>query len=384
MSGKKRNIIDSTGVEFYSSGKNFIARTFGVLITCSVLFTTSMFAQPVTPFPASKLVKTGDNVKYGSYIVYKIGEGIYKINDPGVLTGKFGAFGVDMYLICGKDKALLIDLGNNYMDGYEKDLLEKRKNAKDEFLSVVDGLVGKLPLEIAISHMHPDHDGMTGALLERKVTFWAGDGENLTMLTTQFNLDPSIYKTFKHGEKKFDLGDGRIVETLLLRGHSNGGTVYILKKDGMIFTLDAYGNGVGQTFSAAANFNIFLEDSQKLTDYINTNFTPYERYALKVFVGHTWLNPSSPYYSPNREKVDVGYLDWRYVQNLLSCAKGIKEGKWLVEGSGLLYVGKMPLVDFWPSVVGRAIMVYGTGTIVLPIELAYELAGLKMPEAAIK
>ena len=71
----------------------------------------------------------------------KIGEGIYQINDPGVTTGKGGAWGVDMYLVCGDSKALMIDLGNNYIDGYEKDLIPPRKDAKEEFLSVVYGLV---------------------------------------------------------------------------------------------------------------------------------------------------------------------------------------------------------------------------------------------------
>ncbi len=99
------------------------------------------------------------------------------------------------------------------------------------FSRVIDGLAGKLPLEIAVTHMHPDHDGMTGAFLNRKVTFWAGEGEDLNALKTQHNLDPSLYKVFKHGKKSFDLGDGRIVETFLVRGHSNGGTVYLIRKD---------------------------------------------------------------------------------------------------------------------------------------------------------
>ena len=96
--------------------------------------------------------------------------------------------------------------------------------------------------------MHPDHDGMTDAFNDRKVTFWAGEGEDLNALKTQHTLDPAIYQVFTHGKKSFDLGDGRIVETFLVRGHSNGGTVFIIKKDMLVFSGDALGSGFGQAF----------------------------------------------------------------------------------------------------------------------------------------
>ena len=136
----------------------------------------------MTPFNASTLIKTGDEVRYGSYLIRKIGDKVFQINDPGDKSTKGGGWGVDMYLVCGTKKALMIDLGNNYITGYEKDLLKPRRNAAEELLSVIDGLAGKLPLEIAVTHMHPDHDGMTGAFLDRKVTFWAGEGEDLNAL----------------------------------------------------------------------------------------------------------------------------------------------------------------------------------------------------------
>lgn len=137
-------------------------------------FKTSAIAQPVTPFNAATLIKPGDEVRYGSYLIRKIGDRVFQINDPGDKTTKGGGWGVDMYLVCGTQKALMIDLGNNYITGYEKDLLKPRKNATEELLSVIDGLAGKLPLEIAVTHMHPDHDGMTDAFIDRKVTFWQG------------------------------------------------------------------------------------------------------------------------------------------------------------------------------------------------------------------
>ena len=81
------------------------------------ILATSSIEQPMTPFNGSMLVKTGDEVRYGSYLIRKIGDGIFQINDPGDKSTKGGGWGVDMYLVCGTKKALLIDLGNNYITG---------------------------------------------------------------------------------------------------------------------------------------------------------------------------------------------------------------------------------------------------------------------------
>jgi S-formylglutathione hydrolase FrmB/glyoxylase-like metal-dependent hydrolase (beta-lactamase superfamily II) len=344
------------------------------------MFTTSEIAKPVTPFNATVLIKTGDEVRYGSYLIRKIADRVFQINDPGDKSTKGGGWGVDMYLVCGTKKALLIDLGNNYITGYEKDLLKPRPNAAEEFLSVIDGLAGKLPLEIAVTHMHPDHDGMTGAFLDRKVTFWAGVGEDLNALKTQHNLDPAIYQVFTHGIKSFDLGDGQIVETFLVRGHSNGGTVFIIKKDLLVFSSDALGSGFGQAFPTVERLKQMAEDSQKLVEHIKVNFTPYERYGLRVFTGHWWQNTYGGFLHPNKSPIDIGYLDWRFVQDVASCANGILQGRWLVDGSGIRYIGNMAYTDAWPSAEGRAIMVCGTGTIIIPLKQAYEAAGLRKPE----
>jgi len=346
----------------------------------NTLFTTSSISHQVAPFNASALISQGDEVRYGSYLIRKIGDRVFQINDPGDRSTKGGGWGVDMYLICGTRKALLIDLGNNYITGYGKDLIKPRRNAAEELLAVIDGLAGNLPLEIAVTHIHPDHDGMTGAFLNRKVTFWAGEGEDLKALKTQHNLDTAIYKIFTHGRKSFDLGGGRIVETIPVRGHSNGGTVYLIKKDMLVFSGDALGSGFGQAFPTIEKLKQVTEDSQKLVEYLKADFTSYERYGLRVYTGHWWQNAYGGFLHPNKSPIDIGYLDWRFIQDVASCSNGILQGKWLVDGSGLRYIGNMAYTDAWPSAEGRAIMVYGTGTIIIPLRQAYEAAGLKMPE----
>jgi len=340
---------------------------------------TSAVAQTVAPFKASALVKLGDNVKYGSYVVYKIGDGIFKINDPGVTTGKSGAWGVDSYLIVGKTKAFMVDLGNNYTDGYAPDLIAPRKNASEEFRAIVFGLIGKLPLIAAPTHAHPDHEGMTGALMnDKRVSLMMPNGEDLNALNVQFKITPSPYKTFPPGTE-FDLGGGRVLKALQVRGHSGGSTVYLLTPDMYLFTGDSLGSGFGQAFPRVETLKMFAEDSQKLVDYINANFTPFQRYSIKVFTGHSWQNKYEGWWSPKHALLDIGYLDWRFVQDVASCSNGILQGKWLVPGSGLQYVGKMEYTDAWPSASGRAIMVYGTGTVITTLEAAYQAAGIPMP-----
>ena len=362
--------------------RNVIRRITMAFILC-VFMAGYAFAQSVPAFNAAALVKVGDSVKYGSYVVYKVGDGIYKINDPGVTTGKGGAWGVDMYMIKGTTKAFIVDLGNNYIDGYVPDLIAPRKNAGEEFRAVVYALAGKLPIEAAVTHMHPDHDGMTGALINqpRKVKLWMPQNEDKKALNTQHKLDPAVYTPFAPGTE-FDLGGGRVMKALQVRGHSMGCSVYLLQKDSYLFTGDCIGSGFGQAFPRVETLKMSAEDSQKLVAYINANMQPYDRYALKVFTGHSWQNTYEGWWSPKHAKVDVGYLDWRFVQDVASAANGILKGLWLVPGSGLQYVGKMEYTDAWPGAANRAIMVYGTGTVITTLEAAYQAAGLEMPKDA--
>ena len=168
----KRNFIKEYGKDI-SLKKNFIMSLLSHVIMLVIILISSFACTQqaiTTGFDPSKLKQLRDSVHYGSYFIYKIGEDIYKISDPGdpeAILG--GLIGTDIYLICGESKALMIDLGNNYIDGFEKDLIKPRENAKEEFLDVVNKLIDKRSLEVAVSHMHPDHSGMTIAFLDTEV-----------------------------------------------------------------------------------------------------------------------------------------------------------------------------------------------------------------------
>lgn len=337
----------------------------------------SAFGDAVPAFDASGLVELGDATRYGSYEVIKIGDRIYELKDSGDPRAvKGGLIGTDMYLVCGTTKALLVDLGNNYIDGYEGDKILPRKNAAEELRAVVDGLRGGLPLEAAITHAHPDHDGMTRAFLDGKTVIWMPKGEDLEAPRKQHNIDPAVYTTFDHQTKTFDLGGGRVLKPLLVRGHSNGCTVYLLRGETMLFTGDALGIGAGRSLRSAAALEVWAEDTQKLVDYLKANLAPYERYALKVYTGHSVENPIPGFLSPNHGRVDIAYLDWRFVQDQASCANAILKGMWLVPDSGLRY---MEVVNS-QSLRKVSLFTYGIGAVEMPVQEAYAAAGLKMPE----
>ncbi len=332
----------------------------------------------IPAFKAAGLQKPGDSVAYGSYTVIVLGEGIYQLKDSGDPKARAGGLiGVDMYLIRGKSKALLIDLGNNYIDGYPGDLIPPRKNAAEELLAVVNGLRGKVPLEVAVTHAHPDHDGMTRAFAGSKTVLWMPRGEDFTAPGKQHgNIEPSAYTVFDHASKTFDLGGGRVVKPLLVRGHSNGCTAYLLARERMIFTGDAIGIGAGRSLRSAESLKLFAEDTRKLVEYLKASLSPSDRYALKVYTGHSVENPIAGFYSPNHPLLDLDYLDWRFIQDQALCSNAILKGMWLVPDSGLRQM------EVTNKQNGRRVnvMLYGIGAVEIPLPAAYEAAGLAMAQ----
>lgn len=350
-----------------------------VLHTALLLALTaaSTVAQTVPTFDPSGLTRPGDSMRYGSYEVIRIGDGIFQLKDSGdPRAQKAGLIGVDMYVINGTTGALLIDLGNNYIDGYEGDAILPRKNAAEELRAIVNGLIGKLPLEIALTHTGPDHDGMTGAFLDGKTVIWMPKGEDLSIPQRQHGIDPAAYTVFDHDTKVFDLGGGRVVKPFLVRGHSPGGALYLLPSEMMLFSGDTLGIGAGRSLRTVEQLEVFAQDTQRLVDYLKASFTPYQRYALKVYTGHSVENPIPGFISPHHGRVDIAYMDWRFVQDQASCSNGILKGQWLVPDSGLRHL------EVINSQSGRqvSLFTYGIGGVEIPAETAYAAAGIEMPD----
>ena len=380
---KEKDFIKEPGRSITGRKYNFGPAMYKAMLMFSILITCFACTQKATTsgFDHSSLTHPGDSMHYGSYIVYKIGDGVYKICDPGTPGLKGGGLvGVDNYIICGKEKALMIDLGNNYIDGYAGDLITPRENAKEEFMDVVNGLIGNLPLEVGVTHMHPDHCGMTKAFLGSSVPLFIGDGEDMERLRTMHAIDPSVYQIFRHGEKTFDLGGGRIVETFLVRGHSNGGSVFLLKPDMMLFTGDAISPGPRRKreLRSAESFGYFREDINQLVGYMKDNFAPYDRYRLQVYTGHSAEMIFHVTKTDTKDTMleDAGYGEWRFVQDMANCVNGIADGTWLDETSGFHYFEVPPGRDNQKQLQ----IVYYLGAVIIPEEVAYGASGMKVPD----
>ena len=379
----KKNFLKGYGKDISIKKNPTIPSLDLVIILVSILISSFACTQQAitTGFDPSKLKQLGDSVHYGSYFIYKIGADIYKINDPGdpeAILG--GLIGTDIYLICGESKALMIDLGNNYIDGYEKDLIKPRKNAKEEFLDVVNKLIGKRQLEVAVSHMHPDHSGMTKAFPGTGVPLWIGEGEDMERLRTMHGIDPSIYSIFRQGEKRFDLGGGRIVESFLLRGHSNGGTVFLLKPDMMLYTGDAISPGPRRKreLRSAEAFNNFTVDINNLVNNLKDNLAPYDRYGLQVYTGHSG---EMMFHATKTDIVDslpedAGYGEWRFVQDMANVANAIKDGTWLDATRGFYHFEVPSGMNNQKQIQ----IVFYNGALILPEDVAYGASGMKVPE----
>jgi len=379
----KKNFLKGYGKDISIKKNPTIPSLDLVIILVSILISSFACTQQAitTGFDPSKLKQLGDSVHYGSYITYKIGDAIYKINDPGdpeAILG--GLIGTDIYLICGESKALMIDLGNNYIDGYEKDLIKPRKNAKEEFLDVVNKLIGNRQLEVAVSHMHPDHSGMTKAFPGTGVPLWIGEGEDMERLRTMHGIDPSIYSIFRQGEKRFDLGGGRIVESFLLRGHSNGGTVFLLKPDMMLYTGDAISPGPRRKreLRSAEAFNNFTVDINNLVNNLKDNLAPYDRYGLQVYTGHSG---EMMFHATKTDIVDslpedAGYGEWRFVQDMANVANAIKDGTWLDATRGFYHFEVPSGMNNQKQIQ----IVFYNGALILPEDVAYGASGMKVPE----
>jgi len=325
-------------------------------------------------FDPSSLVKLGDSVRYSTYEVFKIGEGIYQLKDQGDPRAKAGGLvGADIYLIRGTTKVLIVDLGNNYMLGYKGDEIVPRKNAREDFLAIVDGLAGKLPVEAAITHAHPDHDGMTMALIDRKDTVWMPKGEDMNAPKVQHGIDPAVYSVFDQQTQTWDLGGGRIVKPLMVRGHSMGCSVYMLQSDDMIFTGDCLGIGAGRSLRNATMLKMWAEDTQKLVDYLKANYSPYQRYGLRVYTGHSVENVIPGFLNINHGRLDLSYMDWRFLQDQALCGNAILKGQWLNPESGLQY--REVINSQTRKQV--SLFTFGIGAVEMPVAEAYIAAGIK-------
>ena len=238
------------------------------------------------------------DVEVGPYTVSVIGKNVYHIQDynssnPAGETfdaeGKLTHFNncSDIYLLVGKEKALMIDLSNP---------IDWADNAAESLRSLVAERTKGKPLTIAFTHEHGDHTGMLPAFVDDPAVHFAlpaGDfawfkerypQANARFIDWQGALLVSDDGAVNDGTT-FYLG-GMTVVPIPVPGHTNGSMAYLLQEQNLLFTGDAVGSGHGVWIFNEDGFNNYVTAVPSLIGWLEDLKVDEER--LKIYGGHYW------------------------------------------------------------------------------------------------
>lgn len=162
-----------------------------------------------------------------------------------------------MYIVEGKDKAMLIDTGTKCAD------LDK----------IVRKITNK-PLYVVLTHFHPDHAGNLAFF--DKIYMHRGDTSLVRMMPISYN---GKYEYVNDGDI-FDLG-GKKIEVVFTPGHTPGSIVLIDRQTGSCFSGDAFGSGqVWLQLQPHLPITIYAESCRKMEKIMD------EQHITKIYCGH--------------------------------------------------------------------------------------------------
>jgi len=239
------------------------------------------------------------NRETGPYTVYPIIPGVMRIEDSnhtnpaGVqldAQGNQKGFNncSDMYLILGRDQALLIDLSN---------FVTWDSTAVASLQAVVAREIAARKLFIAVTHFHGDHTGMLPAFKDdRNATFWIQTDEfkGREIFPAERTIPIATRPTL-------DLGDGVVVNALEIPGHTDHSTAYFLKGKNLLFSGDGIGSGNGVWIFSAAGFAQYRQSVDRLIAYIRTSANGVDESKLLIYGGHYWQKRE-------KEKLTMQYI----------------------------------------------------------------------------
>ena len=242
------------------------------------------------------------DVELGPYTVSVIGKNVWHIQDcnstnPAGETfdadGKLTHFNncSDIYLLVGKEKALLIDLSNE---------IKWADDAAESLRAIVWERAGGKPLTVTFTHNHGDHTGMIPAFSEDPGVEFALPEQDFARMTERF---PADRQHFINEGDVIDLG-GMEVEPIGVPGHTAGSMVFLLKDQNLLFSGDAVGSGHGVWIFNAEGFNNYVSAVPYLIQALEERGVANDR--LKIYGGHywqkDWLN------LPKGKELDMEYL----------------------------------------------------------------------------
>ena len=161
-----------------------------------------------------------------------------------------------MYIIEGKDKAVLIDAGTTIPN-----------------LDRIVAKITKKPVTLILTHVHPDHAGAAGCFDE----VWINPAD--TVFVPAFM--PGYKGTIKYLEngQLIDLG-GRVLETYFTPGHTPGSTTFLEVGTEIGYSGDSFGNGNLLVFD---DFQTLIKTCQDSYDYFSSK--GYSKFYCGHFFG---------------------------------------------------------------------------------------------------
>lgn len=266
------------------------------------------------------------DVEIGPYTVSVIEKNVYHIQDYNSANPAGETFDAegnkthfnscsDMYLVVGKDKALLIDLSNN---------IRWADNAAESLRQLVAERTEGKELTITFTHNHGDHTGMIHAYIDDPDVRFALPEADFAHVISRF---PEVRYTFINEGYSFDLG-GIEIETIDVPGHTDGSVVFYIKGHDILFTGDAIGSGHGVWIFNTDAYRKYTAAVPHLISWLENPENGVNTAKLRIYGGHYWQRDWLLELGDN--EMGISYI--RDMQTLLD---KIKEGTAASEPSNL-------------------------------------------------
>ena len=278
---------------------------------------------------AMTAVSCADNpadVEIGPYTVSVIEKNVYHIQDYNTSNPAGETFDADgnkthfnncsdMYLIVGKEKALLIDLSNN---------IRWADNAVESLRQIVSERAEGKELTITFTHNHGDHTGMIHAYADDPDVKFALPEKDFTRMAALF---PEAQRYFINEGHVFDLG-GYEIETIEVPGHTDGSVVFNMNGKDILFTGDAIGSGHGVWIFNEAAFTKYASAVPHLISWLENPENGVNTAKLRIYGGHYWQRDWLP-------ELGDSEMGMPYVRDMQTLLDEIKEGTAASEPSNL-------------------------------------------------
>ena len=286
------------------------------------------------------------DVEVGPYTVSVIEKNIYHIQDYNTSNPAGETFDAegnkthfnncsDMYLIVGKEKALLIDLSNN---------IRWADNAAESLRQIVAERTEGKELTITFTHNHGDHVGMVHAYADDPEVRFALPEKDFALMARRF---PEAQIHFINEGHVFDLG-GFEIETIEVPGHTDGSVVFNMNGRDILFTGDAIGSGHGVWIFNEAAFIKYAAAVPHLISWLEDPENGVNTERLRIYGGHYWQRDWLPELGDNE-------MGMPYVRDMQTLLDEIKAGTAATEPSNL---GRHDLDTYFRH--GTAIVVWNS------------------------